>query len=209
MSECPRGEIRDRLPEYVHATLGAVERAAIDAHLATCAACPDEVALLRAMREAMTRRTPAVDLARIAAAAIAAPRIATTRALPRLVWYAAAAAVLLAVGALGYFAGRVPTAGNSPSNSPVAVTPPTVTPALTSWPAPAPVPTAAVPHQVAVAPSPAPAPMVAPAARGLSFGGGVEDLSAAQVSSLMKELDGIAPALDDEPARELDLEGAS
>ena len=58
MSECERSEIRDRLPEYVHGTLGAAERVAIEAHLAGCGSCRAEVALLRTMRQAMLRRTP-------------------------------------------------------------------------------------------------------------------------------------------------------
>ena len=39
MSDCPNVEMRERLPEYLHGTLAASDRAALEAHLATCSEC--------------------------------------------------------------------------------------------------------------------------------------------------------------------------
>src|SRR3712207_3052872 len=66
MIDCPNGEIRDRLPDFVHEQLDRVTGATVAAHLASCSACTAEVALLRALR-ASFRETPAVDVARIVA----------------------------------------------------------------------------------------------------------------------------------------------
>jgi anti-sigma factor RsiW len=203
MIDCPKGEIRDRLPEYVHGTLGVAERAEVEAHLAGCTACRDEVALLRTVRAAVLRRTPVVDTARVAAAVIASRSMPKTRPeisrmrrpMPQYAWRVAAAVLVIATGALGYLAGR------ATSKPPVALVPGTMP---LQHPIPqAPVPAPATAPQVAVAP--APAPVVKSAPVGLTFGGGVADLSASQVNALLGDLDRVAPVLDDDPEPDLDL----
>jgi anti-sigma factor RsiW len=67
MSDCPNGDVRDLLPDYLHDRLTLADRRAVDVHLAACAACRDELALLRDLRGTM-RRAPAVDVDAIAAA---------------------------------------------------------------------------------------------------------------------------------------------
>jgi anti-sigma factor RsiW len=67
MIECGNGEIRDQLPDFVHDKLSASARAVVAAHVASCAACAAELALLRQLRGAL-RAGPAVDVARIVAA---------------------------------------------------------------------------------------------------------------------------------------------
>src|SRR5918999_906417 len=100
MTDCRNGEIRDQLPDFVHEQLPAATRAAVAAHVATCAECAAEVALLRELRGAM-RAGPSVDVARIVAAL---PRTGDRGTLvPRrhrrwLDWRLAAAIVALAVG---------------------------------------------------------------------------------------------------------------
>jgi anti-sigma factor RsiW len=203
MIDCPKGEIRDRLPEYVHGTLGLAERAQVEAHLAGCTACRDEVALLRTVRAAVMRRTPVVDTARVAAAVNAARSMPKTkpemsrmrRPMPPYFRYAAAAALVIATGALGYLAGRATT---KPQVSQVPGTMPLQHPIPQ-----APVPAPATAPQIAVAPAPAPVVKSAPA--GLTFGGGVAGLSSAQVNSLLGDLDRVAPVLDDDPEPDLDL----
>jgi anti-sigma factor RsiW len=199
MTDCPQGEIRDRLPEYVHGTLGAAERAQIEAHLAGCTACRDEVALLRGVRAGVIRRTPVVNTARVAAAVNASRAVPKTRRemdrmrgpMPQYARLAAAAALVIATGALGYLAGRVttkPQVANGPGTIQL------------QHPLPAAPVTAPSASQVAVAPAPVTAPVVKPSkAAGLSFGGGVADLSAAQVNSLLGDLDRVAPVLDTDP----------
>lgn len=60
MHECDTGEIRDVLPEYVHGQHDAVTRARVEAHLAACLVCAEELAFLRLARESFI--TPVVDL---------------------------------------------------------------------------------------------------------------------------------------------------
>lgn len=84
MTDCPNATVRDRLPDLLHGALDATTRAAVEAHVAGCADCTSELALLRAARGALAR-APEVDVARIVAAL---PRPAVAR--PRLVEFPSA-----------------------------------------------------------------------------------------------------------------------
>ena len=204
MTDCLQNEIRDRLPEYVHGTLGAAERSRVEAHIAGCTACRDEVALVRVMSAAIARRAPAIDAPRIVAAARAARAVPKTRPelaqmrppVPQYVWRAAAAVLFVVVGATGYYLGRA-----RPENtSPVAVASnPTVNLSRPMPQSPTPVP------HVPTAPAAVPA---APVAVGLSFGGG-DELTAAQANALIKDLEKSTPAIDPEPDAVIDLGSTS
>lgn len=95
MIDCPNGDVRDVLPDYVNDRLPARERAEVETHLASCAACRDEVALLRGLRSTL-RRAPGVNVDAIAAA------IPPYRAPVQHGWVAgwrvAAAVIAIAVG---------------------------------------------------------------------------------------------------------------
>ena len=93
MTDCPNGDVRDLLPDLLHDRLTPERRREVEAHLSGCNDCQAELALLRAMRSTL-RRTPAVDVAAIAAA------IPPYRAPSRRSWgrWRAAAAVLLVAG---------------------------------------------------------------------------------------------------------------
>ena len=67
MIDCPNGDIRDLLPEYLNDVLSATRRAEVEVHLSGCEACRAELEVLRALR-ATARRAPAVDVEAIAAA---------------------------------------------------------------------------------------------------------------------------------------------
>jgi anti-sigma factor RsiW len=67
MSDCPNGDIRDLLPDFMHGRLDAAEQASVEAHLRDCELCREELALLRELRGAL-RRAPRADAGRIAAA---------------------------------------------------------------------------------------------------------------------------------------------
>jgi anti-sigma factor RsiW len=67
MSDCLNVEIRELLPEYLGGTLSASRRAEVDAHVASCAECADELAVLRLVREAYAE-SPAVNVKAIVAA---------------------------------------------------------------------------------------------------------------------------------------------
>ncbi len=191
MTDCLQNEIRDRLPEYVHGTLGSAERARVEAHLTGCAECRAEVALVRSMSAAIVRRTPATDVKRIVTAAKASRPVPKTRPeleqmprpVPQYLWRVAAAVLFVVVGATGYYVGRV---------RPVQVaTGPSQIYSHPMQQAPAAVPV--------VSPSAA-----APAPVGLSFGGG-EELSPAQANALLSDLEKSAPAPDAEPEAVIDL----
>jgi len=97
MNDCPNAEIRDLLCDAIHGTLTDGDRRRVDEHVATCADCRAELALLQRARTVLDRRTPAVDAARIAAAI--PPRRATARALRFSTWRVAASIAVMAVGA--------------------------------------------------------------------------------------------------------------
>lgn len=116
MRDMDEGDVRDRLPLLLHGALPRDEADAVRAALADDAALADELALLRALREAHAE-APAIDTARIVAALPAPPRSrATIGARPRFAagyaqrvtrWAQAAAVVgVLSVGALATRIGR-------------------------------------------------------------------------------------------------------
>ncbi|MDB4908430.1 MAG: hypothetical protein JWO05_3214 [Gemmatimonadetes bacterium] len=93
MNDCPNGEIRDLLPDHLHARLDAASRAEVDAHLSGCVDCREELDLLRGLRGSFA--TPRVDVARIVAAI---PRAAVVKRPLVRRWQLAAAAAILVVG---------------------------------------------------------------------------------------------------------------
>jgi hypothetical protein len=52
MSECTENEIRDALPDLLHGTLAAATRERIEAHVASCAPCREELEVLRTVKSA-------------------------------------------------------------------------------------------------------------------------------------------------------------
>jgi hypothetical protein len=95
MTDCPNGEMRDRLPDLLHGRLTPAEQEVVEAHVRGCADCRDELALLRSL-SASLRRVPRVDVAAVAAAIPAYRRAPVRRS--RGGWRAAAAIVVLAAG---------------------------------------------------------------------------------------------------------------
>src|SRR5689334_6370511 len=95
MTDCPNGELRDLLPDYLHDRLDSSARGAVERHLAECTACRDELALLRELRGTL-QRAPRIDVAAVAAA------IPAYRPAPRKHvaggWRVAAAIAAIAVG---------------------------------------------------------------------------------------------------------------
>ncbi len=158
MTECDNAAIRDVLPDFVAGMLPADEREHVQAHLTSCDACIDEVALLRAMLAARPV-APAIDVTRIVNALPRAgtplrlvtdnaPRDASIRALPvrrsiarsPLVRMAAAVAVA-AIGGWSVLSYQGGVAGVGPS----------VAAAGTSVASSAPAPDAALPDVGAAA----------------------------------------------------------
>lgn len=116
MRECHEMNEREALPLLVRGLLGPVEAARLRAHVASCASCADELALLERTARLFDAATPKLDISAIVAKLPAAPqrpaltvvRGATVR--PRVPRYAlAAAASLTLVATLSFAAlkGRV------------------------------------------------------------------------------------------------------
>lgn len=211
MNDCPRGDMRDRLPDLLNERLDAATRAEVARHVASCAECAAELELLRSMRSALAP-APRVDVARIAAA-VAASRgtaasspdvrpLAARRPAPGarlIVWRIAAA---FAVAALGVGTWAVThrqsspvyaTAGTASSHAPDSVTPaPTV--------AAGPPATQRQPAAAVRTPPTAPQMLASTGHRGLVMDGGVNDLSDGDVKMLLQSLDSLTAIPDADPA---------
>lgn len=184
MTDCPNAEMRDMLPLLATGRLDDEERRSIEAHLRTCADCRAELALVERVR-ATTARVPAVDVARVSAAVRGASRAARRVPSPAPSWrrwrvgVAAAAAVVL--GLLAYD-GRTTNDAGGPA-------------------------TTAASASARTAPGGAEA--GASTEEGLSFGGGLADLSTDELEQLVASLDDIdlLPSADPRPvAPEIPLE---
>ena len=119
MRDCANGDMRDQLPDWVHGRLDAERAQRVAMHVADCADCAEEVALLRDLARSLTAVAPTVNVAAIVAAL---PRPPKARArVVELRWYQrtqlrAAAVLLVMVGATSYavFSRQPSTAGDLP-----------------------------------------------------------------------------------------------
>lgn len=94
MNDCANGQVRDLLPDLLHDRLAPAERAMVEGHVATCAECREELALLRDLRASVPPGA-ALDVATIAAAI---PSYAVPARSSRSSWRIAAAITLVAAG---------------------------------------------------------------------------------------------------------------
>lgn len=182
MTDCPNGLMRDLLPEYAHGVLGAEDAARVAEHLAGCETCRAEMELLARVQGAMALGVPRMDVAAIAAAMPAAQpqapavvRVMPRRWVSRHAWqYAAAAGLVLVVGG-GIVWRRAPEADA--------------------------VRVADSSHVAAVAgPESTPSPAGARTEDGITFGGGLSDLSVNDLQALLGQMDSVRtlPSTDPE-----------
>jgi hypothetical protein len=82
MTDCPRAEIRDVLPDWVNGSLDESSAADVAEHVATCAACAEETELLRALRGVLVRE-PHIDVRRVAGSVTARTLGGAVAARPR------------------------------------------------------------------------------------------------------------------------------
>ncbi|MDQ6887731.1 MAG: zf-HC2 domain-containing protein [Gemmatimonadota bacterium] len=206
MHDCPRAEIRDLLPDYVHDTLDEELRAEVTRHLDGCPGCAAEVALLRGARAALSR-APAVDVERISAAVNAIQPGGRSRRIARdgSRWRAtpmriAASFALLVVGGGTLYLGiqraspvaaSRPTAVASRSQFAQRLDPLVVEPARPTG------------GRSVIAPTTARAPVV-----GITFGGGVSDLADSDIQSLIDGLGQVNGVLATEPEPSLPVVGS-
>jgi len=202
MSECGRVELHERLPEYVHGALDAPQREQIEAHLLACADARRELALVRAARDAIVRRTPVVDPNGIMSAVRAArlrPRAVPVYVISRrAVWRIAAAVALVATGALGYWIGTrraaehlVPDYAVSPVNP--SLTPEPLSPVASPAPAPK------------LAPAPSHTPERAVAEAPALIMGDPNDLDEKQVGAILIDLEQGGASFETEPSPDFDF----
>ena len=96
MIDCPNSEIRDLLPDLLHGSLSSADRVRVEAHLAACDACSQELALLRRVYDL----NPVVAMdAEAVAGSIKSYRRPPLFSLPPLVRIAASIAVIAVGGA--------------------------------------------------------------------------------------------------------------
>lgn len=189
MTDCPNGEMRDLLPDLVHSRLGAGDRATVEAHVAQCADCRDEVALLRALRGTMARGQ-AIDVRGIVGAlpAYAVPA--------RRAWGGWRAAAIAAI-AIGGASVAMSTRGE-PARE--VITWRDTLPVLITSGVPSSVDTGGPVLQVAQGGLGVTAASTGPRARELSVSDAVTDLSDSELSALLAELEtlDVLPSLDEE-----------
>lgn len=190
MNDCTNAEIRDALPDLIHGKLGAVDNATVLAHVASCEACAAELAVLREVR-ASAAFAPSIDVAKVVSALplrasvnVVPGRWSTDRFVRPALAIAAAAAILL-TGVLLFSSGEVQVA-DSRLGQPVA-------PAAVV--AEVPVPEADNADPATAEPRPAPTSEAA----ALSLVAGVQELTDAELETLIAELDGIDSVPSEEP----------
>ena len=195
MSDCTNLEMRDLLPDLARGALAGPSRVALDAHLATCAACRAELEVVRKAHAALSN-APSVDSAKIAAA------VARTRAIRRDATASVAQArrrrawniatperrTWLAAAAIAVITGAVLLASNLQRDPASPAVPSPVVQVEPTTPAPA-------------TSDPVRPETPRPSARAeLVMGGGVSDLADADLESLLQALDDVDTDLDVEPA---------
>ncbi len=182
MTECLNETMLDRLPMLAHGTLTAAEAAEVRAHIAGCAACAAELALLETSRLVLQANAPRVDAAAIARAVAARPALTVERggasaAAPRRSawrsrqWLAAAASVIVVVTL------SMQLLGNAGSGEGPALGPDTT--------------------GVATGPGGTEG---ASAVGGVAVGEGLTDLTDADLSALLTEIESVEATVAAEPA---------
>ena len=209
MNDCPNADVRDLLPDLLAARLNFDARRLVEAHVAGCAECQAELALLRDMHASLLVRTPALDLSAIVAA------IPTHRVPARRSWVSWRTAAAITMVAAGGSSALILSRGVStiPPDS-LAVRP---APVRAAAPPPAPVvasanplagatvhvPTARSMKQNVVSPPVELAVQVAGDAHELAMTGGtMTDLSDKELATLLKDIEKMdaMPAMDGESA---------
>lgn len=193
MRDCKDGNMRDLLPGYVHGTLSAQERANVAAHVETCTDCVAELELIETASRAI--RAPKVDIGRIVKALPAAPRRSDRSPLARQLLQIAAAIAIVALGAFSVITARAIFSSGAKQTATVAKPLPSSALATTD----APPKTIVVDSPVRVI-SPA---VTSKPRSGLSFGGGISDLTDDQLNTLLSELDGLQALPSAEPESHL------
>ena len=159
MNECMECDIQEMLPDLLHRTLGADARARVEAHLAICEQCKEDLEVLRAVKAAAIF-APSIDVDRVVRQIppyrTIVPEIQLP-ARPRFVsWLVAASLAIVVLGGGSLLLIQPKSATRSVaidgprSGQPISATPSKVTPEVLNPGTPAPR-TASAPHTHALA----------------------------------------------------------
>jgi anti-sigma factor RsiW len=116
MNKCTDSDIQELLPDLLHGTLAEAEKARVDAHVATCESCQEDLDVLRTVKSAAVF-APSIDVDRVVrqippyraiVPAVEAP--ARTRVAS---WLVAATVALFVVGGGSVFVTRQNSSGTS------------------------------------------------------------------------------------------------
>ena len=206
LRDCENAEMRDRLPDLMHGRLTEPERASVAAHVASCADCTAELALLERTRAELAR-APKVDVGRIASVIPRAVPATARQYVPlhrrSSMRIAASIAFIVAAGsalavALGREGVQTSTGGVTVGASPD-TTPDGFGRSLFR-----------TPEKVLLGAGPAKTPARSTnGSRGMSLGGGVGDLSEVEMESLLAALESFDGVPAAEPQAELEISGGS
>lgn len=226
-SGCADDGVRDALPALLHGRLAGAERARVEAHVAGCAACAAELAVLRDVRGALAAGAPRLELDAIAATVRAATVPASTPALvpgarvapaaplapawavgPAPVagsrwrgaraWRALAATVLVAAGTAGVWLGQGSSANRATApNAGVAVAPAARVGTPRGHVGDSSAVLASAPAPTTVRP---PAASTVLASAGAALGAHFDDLSDDELQTVLDAVDGEGGLLSAEPA---------
>ncbi|HXG71725.1 MAG TPA: zf-HC2 domain-containing protein, partial [Gemmatimonadaceae bacterium] len=180
MTKCTAVEIRESLPDLIHAGVSGAEAERIEAHVAACADCREELRVLRTVHGAAVF-APSIDTQRIVRAIppYAGVPVVERPSLPgrsRPYAWLAAAGVAIALGTV-----MVLNSGDDDLRTVPGVSPASV----------AQVPTSAAPGEVPLVVVPAPPATVANAELrpALALAGGLDDLSDGSLVALMTSME--------------------
>ena len=192
MNKCMASDIPEMLPDLLHRTLPGDDRPHVDQHLTACASCREELAVLRAVKDAAVF-APAIDATSIAQQIPPYRTIVPTQAPARgrvAQWLVAATAAVLIIGG-----GSVVMNRESAAPAGVAV----VSPDRGFAPTPPSVAVAVQPTGTAAEPQPAPAHTFALATD-------VASLSDGDLVQLMNDMDDFdaLPAAEPDPVIAVD-----
>ena len=198
MNKCTKLDIQEMLPDLLHGTLGADARARVEAHVARCEDCAEELQVLRTVKSAAVF-IPAIDVDSVVRQIPPYRTIvpaAEAPARPRLVsWLVAASFVVVILGG-----GSLLMIQKAP------VVRPAATVGASTLPSGAPTKASSTGDVATAGTQRAPAISATPAPHALAFASGVDGLSDNNLRQLMNDMDSFdaLPAAEPGPAISVD-----
>jgi len=193
MNECTENEIQEMLPDLLHGTLPADARARVDAHLASCEQCREDLEVLRAVKSAAVF-APVIDIDRVVRQIppyrTIVPTIERPAATRVVSWLVAASLAIVVIGGGSLVLARRDV--------------PTARPAVVSTRPPASAPVQ--PTAEAIAPSQDVVPGAQPHTHALALATDVDGLSDGSLQQLMSDMaqfDAL-PAAEPDPVMPVD-----